>query len=166
MTTGISYRRREHTNWIIVHASHTEPGTIARPIEWLKVYGRINGLLGIGYHYVIFEDGELVACRPISDQGSHCRGFNEDSVGVLLMGGLRHRPGPDGELIPHHCDTFTPAQKQKLKALTEYVWERYPEAKLRGHTEMGHHAKRHPHPCPPMNMEKFRQCFLPSSQSS
>src|SRR4051812_15459628 len=98
----LTYRRREETKWCVLHDSHTVPGQKSM-IEWLKVHGRSNGLLSIGYHYLVFEDGELICCRPMGVQGSHCRGFNHNSVGVCLIGGLRYRYGPDGEEIAHHC---------------------------------------------------------------
>ena len=153
----LTYRTREETLWCILHDSHTVPGTITRPIEWLKVQGRINGLLSIGYHFVIFENGELVQCRPVEQHGSACRGFNHVAVQVCLIGGLRMRPGEDGEEIAVHCDTFTSEQRDKVAELMAWLEGRYPSIKLRGHTEMGHHAHRHGFPCPALNMEELRQ---------
>lgn len=154
----LTYRPRLETKWCILHDAHTLPNLL-RPIEWLKVQGRVNGLLSIGFHFVVFEDGELVACRPMPAQGSHCRGFNHNSVGVCLIGGLRHRLGEDGEQIDVHCDTFTPAQKDKVRALMVYLEAHYPGIRLRGHTEMGRHAETHRgFPCPALNMDELRAC--------
>lgn len=153
---SIAYRPRANTRFLIAHDSHTLPGQ-ANLKQWLKVNGRVRGLLDIGYHYVIFEDGELLACRPHNVQGSHCRGFDAESIGVCLQGGLRLRPGQDGEEpFKVHCDTFTEAQKDKLAGLHYYLEHHYPGIKLKAHSEMGHHARALGYLCPALDIEDIR----------
>jgi hypothetical protein len=155
----LTYKHRTETRYLIVHDSHTEVAARSM-IEWLKLMARKRGLLSIGFHYVVFPDGELVACRPMGLQGSHCAGFDRNSIGVCLIGGLRYRCGEDGEQIAHHCDTFTPEQKAKLHELYAYCRNRYPDIEIRGHTELGHHQKRLRMPggfaCPALDMEPYK----------
>lgn len=158
----LKYRPRADTRWCILHASHTLPGK-SSVLEWLQVHGREKGLLSIGYHFVIFENGELVSCRPMETQGSHCRGYNEVSVGVCLIGGLGVQENEEGELEEVHVDTFTPAQRDQVRALMSYLQDHYPGIRLRGHTEMPRYKSRHEHhPCPAINMEDLR-CSIPLS---
>lgn len=150
--------RAKTTKGLIVHASHTVPGK-TNMVEWLRATGRVYGLLDIGYHFVIFENGELIETRPHATQGSHAGiRYNRTHIGVCLIGGLRYRPGEDGEQIEHHCDTFTIEQKAKLKELWSYLKEIYgQDLELKGHTELQGFTLRHgSKPCPPMDMETFR----------
>lgn len=40
-----------------------------------------------GYHFLIRHDGEVVPMRPVEKVGAHCKGHNEDSIGIALIGG-------------------------------------------------------------------------------
>lgn len=40
----------------------------------------------IGYHYVIYRNGNIMKGRNFSLVGAHCRGHNHDSIGVCLVG--------------------------------------------------------------------------------
>lgn len=163
---SIAYRPRLKTKYLIAHDSHTVTGMLHLK-EWLKVNGRVRGLLDIGFHFVIFEDGEMLSCRPLEVQGSHCHGFNAESIGVCLQGGLRHRPGEDGETIKVHCDTFTEAQRDKLAGLHFWLEHQYPGIKLRAHSEMGHHAKTLGYHCPALDIEEQRKrCSHPQTRLS
>jgi len=151
----LTYRKREKTSVIILHDSHTVPGK-ANLEWWLKVNGRKLGLLEIGYHAVIFQDGRLLETRPHDTQGSHTRGFNSESIGVCLAGGRRIIPGDDGEEIEVPADNFTEAQRATLKWYLEYLTPAYGSLSLKAHSELGMHKHRHIH-CPALNMEKLRE---------
>lgn len=82
-------------NKIIVHCSDSEFGDV----ELLDDWHRRRGWDGIGYHHVILNgrltyfaryrpdnDGTLQVGRPIGKIGAHCRGHNQDSIGVCLIG--------------------------------------------------------------------------------
>ena len=112
------------------------------------------GLLSIGYHAVIFPDGKLLETRPHDTIGAHTTGFNEDSIGVCLVGGRRVRPGDDGEEIEYACDTFTPEQRNTLKWLLQYYSEAYGTMDLKAHSELARHQHTQ---CPALNMEALRQ---------
>jgi len=72
-------------NKIIVHCSaspqgrHDDAATIHR---W-----HVNrGFDGIGYHYVVLENGNVQHGRPEYWQGAHAAGHNRDSLGICLIG--------------------------------------------------------------------------------
>ena len=44
------------------------------------------GWLGCGYHYVIHSDGSIFQGRPLDAVGSHARGFNNNSIGICVVG--------------------------------------------------------------------------------
>jgi N-acetyl-anhydromuramyl-L-alanine amidase AmpD len=76
--------------------------------DWLLVNGRRLGLLEIGYHFLIMQDGKLLETRPHAVQGSHWRGANETTIGVALAGGQEEGPTVYGSTGPE--DNFTEAQ--------------------------------------------------------
>lgn len=45
-----------------------------------------RGWRDIGYHYVICPSGIIAACRPLWDTGGHALNWNDDTVGVCLIG--------------------------------------------------------------------------------
>ena len=42
----------------------------------------------IGYHYVIRLDGTLERARPLYKSGAHARGYNSNSIGICIVGGV------------------------------------------------------------------------------
>jgi hypothetical protein len=57
--------------------------------------GRIGGA-GIGYHYLITDNGIIICCRSTFHQGAHVLGKNKQRIGVVMPGTLtatiRDRP--------------------------------------------------------------------------
>jgi len=51
-----------------------------------------KGWAGIGYHYLIPDDGAIICCRPVLYQGAHVRDHNEQRVGVGMPGTVGDRP--------------------------------------------------------------------------
>jgi len=50
----------------------------------------------VGYHYVIEWDGKLVQTRELFEEGAHCIGMNNSSIGVCFMGNFDiHMPSPE-----------------------------------------------------------------------
>jgi N-acetylmuramoyl-L-alanine amidase len=153
-----TYRKRPRTKRIILHASHTVPGTKEYLQQFLAAQGRGMGLIEIGYHYLILTDGHLVETRPHDTIGSHCPGYNKDSVGVCMEGGMEealqcdcvspHRPCSLECLAPEPIDNFSEAQWETLRSLQAYLSPVYGELPIDGHTDLGHHKHREAK-CPP-----------------
>jgi hypothetical protein len=51
-----------------------------------------RGWAGIGYHYLIPDDGAIVCCRPASHRGAHVLSNNGGRIGVNMPGTLGDRP--------------------------------------------------------------------------
>lgn len=144
----LNFKARKLTTEVILHASHTRPSK-GNLISFLKVKGREMGLLECGYHYVIMQDGNVVTTRPHTVQGTHCAGYNETSIGVLLAGGVTEDDAQMQE------DNFTEEQWEALKVLYNELEAFYGSLKLRGHTEMARYRSRLWR-CPPTDMERVR----------
>ena len=112
-------RQLGSTAFIIVHHSGVStPHDIYDMHQW-----HLNrGWAGIGYHYVIDENGEVFGGRPWNSVGAHVYGHNRDSIGVCFIGDF---------------NTQTMNEKQetagvKLLAMLSIA---YPEAKLCRHSD-------------------------------
>lgn len=150
-----TYRLRPETTMVMLHASHTVPGETPYIEHWLDENGRRLGLLGCGYHFVIPRAGPVIACRPHTVMGTHCRGANHYAIGVCLEGGSVLAPDPvTAEVGPVPLDNFTPDQKDNVRHLMDHLRSYYgPGLPLVGHSE---HRKHHTRQCPPLNMEELR----------
>jgi len=99
-----------------------------------------NGWSDIGYHYVIHLDGLVEIGRPVSIQGAHTSGENEDSIGVCYVGGV------DKDLVPK--DTMTVQQEIAFVDLVKSLRLTFGYLSLHGHNEYSSKA------CPSFSVEE------------
>lgn len=69
---------------LVVHCSDSPQGR-GDDAETIHQWHLQRGFDGIGYHYVILEDGTVQKGRPEYWVGAHARGYNE-SLGICLIG--------------------------------------------------------------------------------
>ena len=86
---------------IIVHCTDTPNGRKVTVNEIRKWHVEGNGWDDIGYHFVIYLNGDIISGRPVPIMGAHCYGQNAASIGVCLVG----------------RDEFTKEQLSALKSL-------------------------------------------------
>lgn len=114
----------DRIRYLVVHCSDTpddEPLS-ARDIHAMHLG---FGWHGVGYHRVIGRDGRIEQGRPDFWIGAHVYGFNEESLGVCLIG-------------RHH---FTDDQMVALKAVISEWKNRYPKASVCGHCDFDYTDK-------------------------
>ena len=68
----------------IIHCSDSPHGR-GDTAETIHRWHQERGWDGIGYHYVITEDGIIENGRPEYWKGSHAKGYNK-SIGICLIG--------------------------------------------------------------------------------
>jgi N-acetylmuramoyl-L-alanine amidase len=81
-----------------------------------------NGWSGIGYHYVIQEDGTLEHGRPEYWVGAHCLWHNETTIGICLI-------GMGGDATESQLLTLRDIIRTQLHL-------RYPNAQVVGHCDL------------------------------
>ncbi len=81
---------------------------------------------GIGYHYVILENGEVQTGRPEYWAGAHVRWHNIGSLGIVLIG-----QGADA----------TNTQLSSLRQLLNGLQSKYPTAVAMGHSDLDPEGK-------------------------
>ena len=121
---------KRHINEIIIHCTDTEDGrdyTIDDVRQWHTLpppKGR--GWSDVGYHYLIYRNGSVVAGRDVDQAGAHCKGHNSYSIAVCYVGGR----GKDGKCR----DTRTLQQRAAMTNLLIELRLRYPQAVIVGHS--------------------------------
>lgn len=116
---------------IIVHCTATPSGQ-HYTVDDIRRWHLARGFSDIGYHYVVYLDGRIVAGRDVNIAGAHCKGHNLHSIGVCYVGGLTK----DGAT----ADTRTPAQEDALLELLKQLKSQYPYASIHGHRDYANKA--------------------------
>lgn len=119
---------------IIIHCSDTYPNMNTRADD-IRRWHMDRGWSDIGYNAVICRDGVVEPGRDLDgdgdvydEVGAHARGFNENSIGICMVGG-KARPGEQP------CN-FTFAQWSSLRTLVDNLLERFPGAEVIGHNDV------------------------------
>lgn len=119
-------------NEIIVHCSATLEGDDYHASD-IDRWHRAKGWNGIGYHYVVDLDGTIETGRSISVAGAHCKGHNQNSIGICYIGGLKKKSVP--------ADTRTAAQRESLVRLISALKTCFPSIKkVSGHRDYANKA--------------------------
>lgn len=118
---------------IVIHCSATPNGEwrTAEDIDAMHAargFLRNPALIGynapdlkhIGYHYVIYTSGGVIAGRGLEEIGAHVKGHNARSVGICVIG----------------TDKFSIAQWESLRGCVNATRKRYPKAAVTGHREL------------------------------
>lgn len=114
--------------YIVVHCSATKPSMDIGAAEIKKWHVENNGWSDIGYHKVIRRSGDVENGRNEEVPGAHARGYNSNSIGVCLVGGIDDNGKSDAN--------FTLQQYISLADLLDDLLLRYPNAKLLGHRDI------------------------------
>lgn len=122
-------------NKIIIHCSATPEGK-DYTVDDIRRWHKQQGWSDIGYHYVVYRNGDVVKGRDVDIQGAHCadNGGNINSIGICYIGGCAR----DGKTPK---DTRTDAQKLALLNLLLDLKKLYPHSVILGHRDLDEHGK-------------------------
>jgi len=120
-------------NWLVIHTAATRP-SMDIGVKEIRQWHKQRGFNDIGYHYVIRRNGKIEKGRDDSKIGAHVRGYNRDSLGISLVGGVNERT-----LKPEN--NYTAAQWASLESLLKKLSAKYPEANVKGHRDFPNVAK-------------------------
>jgi N-acetylmuramoyl-L-alanine amidase len=97
--------------------------------EWHKA----RGFRTIGYHFVIRRDGTIENGRPLAEIGAHVEGYNANSIGICMVGGVSETGKSE--------NNYEPKQWETLKALLARLHREFPAAEIKGHRDFPKVAK-------------------------
>lgn len=89
--------------YIIIHHSLTEDNQI---VSWDTIrhyHMDVNGWKDIGYHYGLELVGlrhEIFKGRMDNEEGAHCLGFNDNSIGICVVGNFDYKSPLESQLAP------------------------------------------------------------------
>jgi hypothetical protein len=108
----------------------------------IDIWHKNKGWDGNGYQDVIRRDGTLEFGRDENDVGAHVEGYNSESVGICMVGGVDKDENPE--------NNFTKAQFKTLKRSLSFYNTLFPEAKVVGHNDLNPHKA-----CPSFNVGQW-----------
>lgn len=132
----------DDVDWLVVHCSATPPHMDIGE-DWIRGEHVKKGWDDIGYHVVIRRNGVREFGRPLDVRGAHVKGYNSNSIGICLIGGVDNYNNPE--------DNFTPSQKESLLITLDAMHLLFPSARVRGHRDFPDVAKA----CPCFSVRSF-----------
>jgi len=86
-------------NWshVLIHHSATPDTPMVETHGYRKYHTEARGWRDLGYAYVVElagHDYAMLAGRPLSWPGAHCRGMNTQAIGICLAGDFSVVPPP------------------------------------------------------------------------
>jgi len=120
-------------NKIIVHCADTPENKEFTIDDIRKWHVEENGWIDVGYHLVVHLDGTVHTGRDFEKVGAHCRGHNEDSIGICYIGGRDFS-------MEFAKDTRTEEQKESMLILLKYLKNIYLDAKIHSHSDFADKA--------------------------
>jgi N-acetyl-anhydromuramyl-L-alanine amidase AmpD len=113
---------------IIIHCSATPDGK-DYTVDDIRRWHKQRGYSDVGYHYIIYRNGQLAQGRDVNIIGAHASGHNAHSIGICYIGGMNaENTQPE--------DTRTLRQKARLLSLLVDLRKLYPNARIIGHRDL------------------------------
>lgn len=134
-----SKRPLEAIKYLVIHHSATSAGDA---FSFARYHVNNRDWPGIGYHYVILENGIIQWTNELTTVSNHVRGYNSQSIGICLVGDFTN-----GNLkIP---------QKEALKELCQNLLTRLNLNAdiIKGHNELSSGST----VCPALDMDVLRE---------
>lgn len=146
---GFTYATdRRRIDKIAIHCSFSPQGRGDNAHD-IDLWHTQKGWDGIGYHYVILEDGTIQKGRWVDYAGAHVKGHNGNSIGICRIGGMDPNDKSKGKR------DATPEQIKAIIDLSRVLINEYelsPDDVI-GHNEYPKVWKT----CPEMDMENIRE---------
>lgn len=126
-------------NNIVIHCSATSQRASVESI--LRYWKQEKKWKNPGYHFIIPPSGEVIVLLPLDKIANGVAGHNSDSVHLCYIGGLKG-------------DDRTDAQRQAMFDLVRELKEKFPNARILGHTDFPGVSKL----CPNFNVSEWLSC--------
>ena len=140
-----AFRDTSTIDSIIVHQTDTPDQGSFTPYHIANYHVNNNDWAGIGYHYLITDDGAIYQTNSDDLVSYHASGWNTRSIGVSITGD--HTIG---------ADNYDIIDKKKYNALVYLLAKLCNKYNLSVDNILGHHETGSPKSCPNLNMDQLR----------
>jgi|TARA_R110002072_G_scaffold50817_4_gene136389 N-acetylmuramoyl-L-alanine amidase len=121
--------KRNKTEYLIIHCTATKPSMDIGLTE-VDAWHRHRGFFGCGYQFIIRRDGVVENGRSIGDVGAHAKGYNHNSIGIALVGGVTEDDVSISE------NNFTEIQFDVLSDVITTLQLSYGDIQVLGHRDL------------------------------
>ena len=140
-TKRYSFRDKSAIDRIVVHQTDTPDQGEFTPYAIANYHVNTNNWAGIGYHYVITNDGDIYQTNEDTVTSYHASGWNSRSIGVAITG--QHSLGDS-------------IDKKKYNALVFLLAKLCNKYNLNVDQIVGHNETGSPKSCPSIDMNQLR----------
>jgi len=145
---GKIYKTNRKITSVGVHCSFSPQGR-GDDVHTIDRWHLENGWAGIGYHYVVLEDGTILKGRWVDYPGGHVKDHNSDTIGICRMGGMNSEGYAVYDATPKQIEAI-----QKLtRLLISLKMYKLSTNDILGHNEYPDVSKL----CPLMDMDEIRK---------
>ena len=96
---------RERTDYVVIHCAQTKP-SMDIGFKEIDQWHKRRGWAGCGYNFIIRQNGIIETGRALEQVGAHVKGFNHNSLGICLVGGIDEDGDFDVNYTPEQWDTL------------------------------------------------------------
>ena len=121
--------KRNKTEYLIIHCTATKPSMDIGLTE-VDAWHRHRGFFGCGYQLIIRRDGVVENGRNIGDVGAHAKGYNHNSIGIAMVGGVTEDDVSISE------NNFTEIQFDVLSDVITTLQLSYGDIQILGHRDL------------------------------
>ena len=146
-TNRYAFRDTSTIDSIIVHQTDTEDQGKFTAYNIANYHVNNNDWAGIGYHYLITDDGAIYQTNSDYLVSYHASGWNSRSIGVAITG---------DHVIGSQSDNYDIIGKKKYNALVYLLAKLCNKYNLSVDNILGHNETGSPKSCPNLNLDQLR----------
>jgi len=145
---GKTYKTNRKITSIAIHCSFS-PQNRGDTVHTIDNWHSDRWGSGIGYHYVVDEQGRIFKGRWLDYPGAHVKGWNDNSIGICRIGGMDDARNSTLDTTPSQYKSI---QKLVKLLISDDMYGLLP-SDIKGHNEYPNVNKA----CPLMDMNKIRE---------
>jgi len=134
------FKANREIKYLIIHCAYTKE-SMDIDADDIDRWHKAKGWAGIGYNHYIKFDGTRQEGRTLNRAGAHTLGYNNNSIGVCLEGGMSEDGKPK--------DTLTIDQWVEVLRLFREYKQLYPNLILAGHNQLNKKS------CPSFDVREY-----------
>ena len=146
-TKRYAFRDPSEIDKIVIHQTDTEDQGKFTAYNIANYHVNTNDWAGIGYHYLITDDGSIYKTNDENLVSYHASGWNNRSIGIAITG---------DHVVGSQNDNYDIISKKKYNALVYLLAKLCDKYNLSVDDIVGHNETGSPKSCPNLNLSQVR----------